>query len=157
MRIGSGYDLHRLVTGKELFLGGVRIPSDKGTVAHSDGDVLIHAICDAFLGAMARGDIGDMFPDDDPAYAGARSSLFLEEIKDIYTVEGFALGNLDCTVYIERPKLGPYKADIRKSIVRMLGVKEHMVNIKAKTAESTGVIGSGDAVAASAVVLLEEI
>ena len=156
MRIGSGYDIHRLVSERPLFIGGVRIEYPKGLLGHSDGDVLLHAVCDALLGAAALGDIGTFFPDTDPAARGANSALFVESVlRLIQDQRGLKVANLDCTVFAHGPKLANYRDDIRKSIAWLLHVDASAVNIKFKTMNELGPVGRGDAMAAEAVVLLE--
>lgn len=155
MRIGIGYDIHLLTPGKRFFLGGVEISHDKGAIAHSDGDVLMHALCDAVLGALGRGDIGMMFPDTDPAYKDAASAAFLEKICDIMEKDGYGINNIDCVVILEEPALGPYKENIKKKISGIAGIPLSAVNVKAKTNEGIGSIGRKEAVAAYAAVVLE--
>lgn len=163
-RIGHGYDLHRLEpvgtvssTGqpaRPLVLGGVRLDHDRGPVGHSDGDALLHAITDALLGAIAAPDIGQLFPDNDPAHAGADSARFLVEAVRRVTEAGYEVVNVDATVVLERPKLGPRKAEMRATIARLLGVDEGSVNVKGKTHERVDAVGEGRAVEVHAVVLL---
>jgi len=153
-RVGYGTDLHRLETGLKLFLGGIEIPSDRGAKAHSDGDVIMHALCDALLGAIADGDIGDHFPDTDIAYKDKRSPWFLEKVMAVIKERGFSLGNADVTVHLEKPKLSPYKAQIRENLARILEVPLTSISLKAKTSEGLGAIGSGEAVRAEVVVLI---
>jgi len=151
-RIGHGYDLHRLVPGRPLMLGGLHIPYEKGLLGHSDGDVVLHALVDAMLGAAGLGDIGELFPDTDASFAGAASEGFvlkaLEELGDA----GFLLLNVDITIHAERPKLGPWKTRIRRRIAELLGLPEDLVNVKATTREGLGDIGEGRAICATAVV-----
>ncbi len=156
MRIGIGYDIHRLVEGRPLILGGVNIPFAKGPLGHSDGDVLIHAVCDAILGAIGEEDIGSKFPDTDPEYKDASSCDFLRCVNQIMGEKGFSVHNLDCIVIAEEPRVGPYREEIIDSISSILGVTPNKVNIKAKTSEKMGDIGEGNAIAAQAVVLLAE-
>ena len=154
LRIGQGYDLHALVSGRPLILGGVPVPFDKGLQGHSDADALLHAITDALLGAAGLGDIGTHFPDTDPAYAGADSAHLLLEVMRHITALGWRVNNLDATVHAQAPKLLPYMAAMRSSVARLLQVDIAQVNLKAKTGEQLGVIGRGEAIAAQAVVLL---
>lgn len=160
-RIGHGYDLHRLEPlppggrGKPLILGGVRLSHDRGPVAHSDGDALLHAITDAILGALAMPDIGQLFPDNDPAHAGADSAPFLQEAVRRATAEGWRVSNLDATVIMESVKIAPVKPAMRRRIAELLGVPESCVNVKGKTHERVDAVGEGRAVEVHAVVLLE--
>ena len=153
-RIGQGYDIHELVEGRPLALGGIHIPFDKGSLGHSDGDVLIHALIDAMLGALAMGDIGKHFPPWDERYKGANSLDMLAQIKGLVTQEGYLVGNLDATIILEEPKLAPYIEDMRATLAQVLNVPLQNVSIKAKTQESLGDIGQGRALACHAVVLL---
>ncbi len=154
MRIGHGYDVHRLVEGRPLTLGGVTIPYDKGLLGHSDADVLTHAIMDALLGAAALGDIGGLFPDTDSAYAGADSTALLAEVVRQLTKSGYSIGNIDATVLAQCPKLKPYIPAMRTRIATVCGIREDTVNIKATTEEGLGFTGSGEGIAAHAVCLL---
>ena len=156
MRIGIGYDLHRMVTSRPMVLGGVDIPFSKGLEGHSDADVLLHAVSDAILGALGKGDIGQMFPDTDPKYKDISSLKLLKDIKDLMMSEGYRVGNLDCIVMAEEPKLGPYRDKIKNSICKVLETSLDNVNIKATTTEKTGAIGRSEAMAAYAAVLLEK-
>ena len=156
MRIGHGYDVHRLVEGRALILGGVKIPFEKGLLGHSDADVLLHAVSDALLGAAALGDIGVLFPDSDPAYAGADSLLLLQKVALTVGAAGYAVSNIDCTVLCQRPKLRPYIDEMRKNIAAVCGVAVDRVSVKATTEEGLGFTGTGEGVAAHAVCLLEE-
>ncbi len=157
MRIGHGYDVHRLTEDRKLILGGVDIAYEKGLLGHSDADVLVHALMDAMLGALALGDIGKIFPDSDPAYKGADSMLLLEQVNRLIDEKGFAVGNLDCTVIAQRPKLSPYIPEMRENIARCLKIELSRVSIKATTEEHLGFTGEGLGIAAHAVVLLEEL
>jgi len=157
MRIGHGYDLHRLVEGRALMLGGVRIDSPRGLLGHSDGDVVLHAICDAILGAMGIGDIGQHFPDTDERFRGVASSELLRHITGLMREEGWKVGNLDITVCAEQPRLAPHRLAMRSRIAELLEVPVPCVSIKAKTNEGIDGIGRGEAMAATAVVLLEEV
>lgn len=154
MRIGYGNDIHRLEEGETLILGAVEIPFEKGSVGHSDGDALLHAVTDAILGALALGDIGTHFPDTDERWKGAESSQFLSEAGRLAREHGFEVINVDSTVSIELPRLRPYIGKMRENIADALGVPVEGVNVKAKTAEGLGEIGNGLAVRAEAVVLL---
>ena len=156
MRIGHGYDVHRLTEGRKLILGGVEIPFEKVLLGHSDADVLLHAVSDALLGAAALGDIGVLFPDSDPAYAGADSLLLLQRVVLTVRAAGYALSNLDCTVLCQRPKLRPYIDAMRGNIASVCGVGVERVSVKATTEEGLGFTGSGEGIAAHAVCLLEE-
>lgn len=155
VRVGTGWDLHRLEEGRNLVVGGVSIPSPKGSVAHSDGDVLIHAIIDAMLGAAGMDDIGTLFPDTDPSYCGADSAELLSQVVNAVASCGFHVCNLDTTVVLQSPKLGPYKAAIRERLASLIGVEPSRVGVKAKTAEGIlGELGTGSAIMAQAVVFL---
>jgi len=156
MRVGLGYDIHRLVRDRPLRLGGVDIPSPLGLLGHSDGDVLLHAVCDALLGAAALGDIGEHFPDTDPAFRGAHSSRLLAATLDKVRAAGYQPVNLDATVVAQQPRLGPHKAAIRQRLAELLGLDPSLVSIKAKTNEGLDAVGQGQAIAAHAVVLLKE-
>ena len=155
-RIGIGYDIHRLVEGRKLFIGGVEIPYVKGLLGHSDGDVLLHAICDAFLGALGQGDIGELFPDSDPKYHGISSVELLKEVNALVKKKGFLVGNIDTVVIAEEPILLPFKKPIQKKIAQVLSIREENVNIKAKTNEGLDEIGEGEAIAAYAVAIITE-
>ena len=155
MRIGHGYDVHRLVEGRKLILGGVDIPYEKGLLGHSDADVLLHAISDAILGAIAEGDIGKHFPDTDPRYKGADSLKLLAHVMDLADSKGYRLGNLDATVVAQRPKLAPYIQRMRENIAAVLVAEPDRVNVKATTTEELGFAGRGEGIAAYAVVLME--
>jgi len=154
LRIGHGYDVHRLRRGRKLFLGGIEIPFDRGLAGHSDADVLLHALMNALLGAMGEGDIGIHFPDSDPRYKNISSLILLQGVTRIMRRRGFKLGNADLTVLAQQPKLAPYYIAIKKRVARALKVLESKVNLKAATTEKLGSIGRGQAIAASAVVLL---
>jgi 2-C-methyl-D-erythritol 2,4-cyclodiphosphate synthase len=154
-RVGFGYDSHRLVAGRPLVLGGVRIESDRGLEGHSDADAVLHAITDAVLGALAAGDIGELFPDSDEQWAGADSSTFVTRAVERASRDGYAVANCDVTVLAEAPRLGPYKQKMRQRIAELLGVDVGCVSIKAKTNEQMGAIGRGEGVAALVAVLLE--
>ncbi len=156
MRIGHGFDLHRLEAGRPLVVGGVTIPHDHGCVAHSDGDVVYHAVTDAVLGALGQADIGQLFPDDDPRWKGQDSRVFVEEAARRMSAAGYALGNLDVTVVLQRPKLSPHKAAMHANLAGLLGVADEpgRVNLKGKTHERVDAVGEGRAIACHAVVLL---
>jgi 2-C-methyl-D-erythritol 2,4-cyclodiphosphate synthase len=153
-RIGIGYDIHRLVEGRKLILGGVEIPFEKGLLGHSDSDVLSHAICDALLGAAALGDIGTHFPDSDPRWAGASSLDLLSQAVEMLTERGYRIANVDATVMAERPKLRPHVEAMRARLASVLGVDVGQVSIKAKTSEGLESVGRNEAMAAQAVVLI---
>ena len=155
MRIGHGYDVHRLVEGRKCIIGGVDIPHEKGLLGHSDADVLLHAIMDAVLGAMAAGDIGKLFPDSDPAYKGADSLALTRRVAQVMTERGYRLGNLDATVIAEAPKLAPHIPTMRQNIAAAFGVDVDKISVKATTEEKLGFTGSGEGIAAHAVCLLE--
>jgi 2-C-methyl-D-erythritol 2,4-cyclodiphosphate synthase len=154
-RIGQGSDIHQLVVGRPLVLAGVKIPYDKGLKGHSDADVVLHAVCDALLGAAALGDIGEHFPDNDPRYAGIDSRELLAQVQDLVAQAGYQLVNVDLTIHAERPKLRPYKDLMRQSLAEILGVDAHAINIKAKTNEGLDSVGRGEAMVATAIVLIQ--
>jgi 2-C-methyl-D-erythritol 2,4-cyclodiphosphate synthase len=155
LRIGQGIDFHQLMEGRKLWLGGVLIPSDKGCVAHSDGDVLIHAICDALLGALSLKDIGHWFPDSDEEFRNIRSTILLERTYNIIREKGYYVSNIDSTLCLERPKIAPYVSDMKNVIATILNVNADSVSIKATTTEGLGFTGRGEGVVALAVVLLQ--
>ena len=155
MRIGHGYDVHRLAEGRKLILGGVDIPWEKGLLGHSDADVLTHAVMDALLGAAGLGDIGQHFPDTDPAYAGADSLKLLEHVVALLRERGFAVGNVDATILAQRPKLAPHIPRMRDNLARVMGIDPGRVNVKATTEEGLGFTGSGEGIAAHGVALIE--
>jgi 2-C-methyl-D-erythritol 2,4-cyclodiphosphate synthase len=155
MRIGSGHDTHRLEAGRPLIRGGVRIDHPRGLAGHSDADVVLHAVTDALLGAAGWGDIGDCYPDTDPAYKGADSRRFVAETLAKLNQTGWRVVNLDVTIFAQEPKLGPVKAAIRQSLADLLGVPAADVNVKAKTGEKVGHIGRAEAIACQAVALIE--
>ena len=157
VRVGIGWDLHRLAPGRRFPLGGVEVPHSKGPEGHSDGDPLLHAVADAVLGAAGLGDIGDRFPPTDPKWKGADSRALLKECLAAARALGWAPAQADCVVVLEQPKLGPHKDAIRKSVATALGLPGSAVNFKAKTAEGLGPVGAGDAVEAHAVVVLEPV
>jgi 2-C-methyl-D-erythritol 2,4-cyclodiphosphate synthase len=154
IRIGQGFDVHAFGEGDHVILGGVRIPHDRGIVAHSDGDVAIHALCDAMLGALALGDIGQHFPPSDPQWKGADSRAFLRRCKELIGERGWRVGNADITVVCERPKVGPHALAMRELMAADLGVEVASVSVKATTSEKLGFTGRGEGIAAQAVVLL---
>jgi len=154
MRIGHGYDVHRLVDGRALILGGVNIPYEKGLLGHSDADVLTHAIMDALLGAAGLGDIGKHFPDTDPAYKGADSLKLLDHVMEVLSQSGWKVGNVDATIIAQRPKLAPYIPDMRNNLAERMGVEVERINVKATTEEKLGFTGSGEGMSAHAVCLL---
>lgn len=154
MRIGQGYDVHRLTEGRKLILGGVDIPFEKGLLGHSDADVLLHALMDALLGAAALGDIGKLFPDSDPAYEGADSRMLLAAVAKLLEDRHFRIGNVDCTVIAQRPKLAPYIPQMRENIAETLGVDLSCISVKATTEERLGFTGEGLGIAAQAIALL---
>lgn len=154
MRIGHGYDVHRLVPGRALILGGVDIPFETGLLGHSDADVLLHAISDAILGAIGAGDIGRHFPDSDPAYKGISSRLLLEQVMALADRQGYRIGNVDATIVAQRPKLAPYIMAMRDNIAAALGCDASRVNVKATTTEELGFAGRQEGIAAYSVALL---
>ena len=156
MRIGQGYDVHRLVAERPLILGGIEIPYEKGLLGHSDADVLLHAISDALLGAAALGDIGAHFPDSDPAYRGADSAALLRAVGDLIRASGYEIGNIDSTVVCQAPKLAPHIASMRARIAEVLALPVGAVSVKASTEEHMGFTGRGEGIAAHAVCLLTE-
>lgn len=157
MRIGQGYDVHRLTEGRKLILGGVLIPWEKGLLGHSDADVLVHAIMDALLGAAALGDIGAMFPDSDPKYKGADSLGLLSAVSERLRLAGFAVCNIDSTVVAQAPKLAGYIPEMRKNIAQAVGIDTGAVSVKATTEERLGFTGRGEGISAQAIALLTEI
>ena len=157
MRIGHGYDVHRLVEGRKLILGGVDIPWEKGLLGHSDADVLTHAIMDALLGAAALGDIGKLFPDNDPAYAGADSLVLLERVGERLAQAGYRVGNIDATILAQKPKLAPHIPQMRANLAARLGLNPDQISVKATTEEGLGFTGAGEGMAAHAVCLLERL
>jgi len=154
MRVGVGYDIHRLVHGRKLILGGKEIPFEKGLLGHSDADVLVHAICDALLGAAGLGDIGIHFPDTDPLYKDICSLEILAETCAMLKNQGCAINNIDSTVFAERPKISPYRGEMRANIARYAGIDEKLVNIKATTTEGLGMIGKGEGIAAMCIAMI---
>ena len=157
MRVGLGYDVHKLVEGRDLILGGVQIPYEKGLLGHSDADVLLHAIMDALLGAAALGDIGKHFPDTDPKYKGISSIKLLEYVRELIDDELYVVGNVDATIIAQRPKMAPYIEQMRKNVADALAIEVSQVNIKATTEEGLGFTGSGEGISAQAIASLETI
>ena len=157
LRIGHGYDVHRLVPGRRLILGGVEIPWEKGLLGHSDADVLVHAVMDALAGAARLGDIGKLFPDTDPAYRGISSLKLLGEVGRLLRERGFAVVNLDAALLAQAPKVAPYKAQMAENIAAALGIEADQVNVKATTEEGLGFTGDGSGMAAHAVALVERL
>ena len=157
MRIGQGYDVHRLVEGRKLILGGVEIPYEKGLLGHSDADVLLHAVMDALLGAAALGDIGQHFPDSDERYKGISSVELLKEVGKILQENGYRIENIDSTVIAQRPKLLPYRPQMAKNIADALGIEPDQVSVKATTEEGLGFTGAGEGISAQAIALLSSV
>ncbi|MFS0638053.1 2-C-methyl-D-erythritol 2,4-cyclodiphosphate synthase [Mesobacillus foraminis] len=156
-RIGQGFDVHQLTEGRPLIIGGVTIPYEKGLLGHSDADVLLHTIADACLGAVGEGDIGRHFPDTDPDFKDADSAKLLEEVWGIVKEKGYRLGNVDCTIIAQKPKMAPYIEPITKRVAELLEGNADQVNVKATTTEKLGFTGRGEGIAAQAVILLEKI
>lgn len=154
MRVGMGYDVHRLVEDRELIIGGVKIPYEKGLLGHSDADVLLHAVMDALLGAAAMGDIGKHFPDSDPAYKGASSLVLLEKVSSLLDEKGFLIENIDATIIAQAPKMRPYIDTMRENIARTLGISVDQVNVKATTEEGLGFTGTGEGISSQAICML---
>lgn len=154
MRVGMGYDVHRLVEGRDMIIGGVNIPYEKGLLGHSDADVLLHAISDALLGAAALGDIGKHFPDSDPAYKGISSLILLEKVGQLLEEKGFLIENIDATIIAQAPKMRPYIDTMRENIAKALGITVEQVNVKATTEEGLGFTGSGEGISSQAICLL---
>ena len=157
MRIGMGYDVHKLVEGRKLILGGVEIPNEKGLLGHSDADVLLHAIMDALLGAAALGDIGKHFPDTDPAYKGISSIRLLEHVADLLEEHQFLIENIDATIIAQRPKMRPYIDTMRENIAKALKIEADQINVKATTEEGLGFTGSGEGISSQAICMLEKV
>lgn len=157
MRIGQGYDVHALVAGRKLTIGGVVIPFERGLAGHSDADVLLHAICDALIGAAGLGDIGTHFPDTDPRYKGADSRGLLREVARLIATHGYEVTNVDATIIAQAPKMAPHIPRMRNNIAEDLGLTAGQVNVKAKTAEHLGALGRGEGIAAQAVALIERV
>jgi 2-C-methyl-D-erythritol 2,4-cyclodiphosphate synthase len=154
LRIGQGFDLHRIVAGRKLILGGITIPYDKGLDGHSDADVLLHAIIDALIGALSLGDIGKLFPDNDAKFKDIDSKILLAQVYKIVINHGYKINNIDSTIIIEQPKLRDYIDEMRRSIANVLNIELDQISIKAKTSEKIGIVGRGEAAIAEAVVLL---
>ena len=154
MQIGIGYDVHRLVTGRQLILGGVLIPFEKGLLGHSDADVLVHAVCDALLGSVGLGDIGLHFPDTDPQYKNISSLKLLAQTNEMVRQKGFTICNIDTTIFAEAPKIGPYRDTMQKNLAHAVEVDPGCINIKATTTEGLGIIGQGEGIGAMSVVLV---
>lgn len=154
MRIGMGYDVHRLVEGRDLIIGGVKIPYERGLLGHSDADVLLHAISDALLGAAALGDIGKHFPDSDPAYKGIDSRLLLKKVGEFIEEKGFLIENIDATIIAQAPKMRPHIEQMRSNIAQDLGITVEQVNVKATTEEGLGFTGAGEGISAQAICML---
>lgn len=156
MRIGQGYDVHRLGENRKLILCGVEIPYEKGLIGHSDADVAVHALMDALLGAAALGDIGRLFPDNDDAYKGISSMLLLKRVTELISEHGFVVGNADITIIAQSPKLMPFIEEMRKNVSSAMGIEVNKISVKATTTEKLGFEGRGDGIASTAVVLLNE-
>ena len=156
IRVGNGYDVHLLALGLEFWLGGIKIEHTKGCVAHSDGDTLIHALCDAMLGALALGDIGKHFPDNSQEFRGIDSKILLARVNDLIKAKGYALVNADCTILLQKPKVAPYIIPMRECLAKVLGVEVDRVSVKATTTEGAGFVGREEAIAVYATVLLQK-
>lgn len=157
MRIGMGYDVHKLVENRDLILGGVKIPYEKGLLGHSDADVLLHAIMDALLGAAALGDIGKHFPDTDPAYKGASSIELLKHVGELLEKELYVIGNIDATIIAQRPKMALHIEKMRENIADALGIEKSQINVKATTEEGLGFTGTGEGISSQAIAALETV
>ncbi|MDQ0202772.1 2-C-methyl-D-erythritol 2,4-cyclodiphosphate synthase [Pectinatus haikarae] len=155
IRIGSGYDVHRLVDNRRLIIGGVDIPFEKGLLGHSDADVLLHAIADSLLGAAALGDIGYHFPDNDKKYEGISSMVLLRRVGELLREDGFAISNIDSTIVAQAPKMAPYIEEMRSNIANVLKIGKDQINVKATTEEKLGVTGKGEGISSNAVALIE--
>jgi 2-C-methyl-D-erythritol 2,4-cyclodiphosphate synthase len=155
VRVGQGWDIHRLVAGRALRLGGIEVPSERGLLGHSDGDVVLHAVTDALLGAMAAGDIGQHFPDTDERYRGVDSGVLLTEVRGLAAKRGYRIGNVDVTILAERPKLAAHLPAMQERLAELLGIAAARVGIKAKTTEGLGAIGASEAIAALAVIAVD--
>ncbi|MGV3464457.1 MAG: 2-C-methyl-D-erythritol 2,4-cyclodiphosphate synthase [Heyndrickxia sp.] len=156
-RIGQGYDVHQLTEGRPLIIGGIHIPYEKGLLGHSDADVLLHTVADACLGAIGEGDIGKHFPDTDPAFKDADSAQLLSHVWNLVKEKGYCLGNIDCTIIAQKPKMAPYIEQMRERIAELLECDTSQVNVKATTTEKLGFTGRGEGIASQAVVLLQEV
>jgi 2-C-methyl-D-erythritol 2,4-cyclodiphosphate synthase len=154
MRIGFGFDVHQLIEGREFWLGGIKIPADKGILGHSDADVLLHAICDAILGSLALGDIGKHFPDTDKSFKGIDSKVLLAKVIELITAKGYKIGNIDTTVVCQQPKIMPYANEMRNCIAQICNITVDDISIKATTNETMGFIGREEGIVAYAVVIL---
>lgn len=154
MRIGMGYDVHRLVEGRDLILGGVKIPYEKGLLGHSDADVIVHAIMDALLGAASLGDIGTHFPDTDPAYKGISSIKLLEHVQKLLEEKLYIIENIDATIIAQKPKMAPYREEMMENVTKALKIERNQINIKATTEEGLGFTGAGEGISAQAICLL---
>ena len=157
MRVGMGYDVHKLTENRDLILGGVKIPWEKGLLGHSDADVLIHAVMDALLGAAALGDIGKHFPDTDPEYKGISSVKLLLHVAELLKEHGYEVGNIDATIIAQKPKMAPHIPQMRKNMAEALGIPESKINVKATTEEGLGFTGNGEGISSQAICLLTEI
>ena len=157
MRVGLGYDVHKLVEGRDLIIGGVNIPHTLGLLGHSDADVLLHAIMDALLGAAALGDIGKHFPDTDEKYKGISSIKLMEHVGELLTKEGFVIGNIDSTIIAQRPKMAPYREQMRENIAKALKISVNQIGVKATTEEGLGFTGAGEGISSQAIALLETV
>lgn len=153
-RTGSGYDVHRLVEGRPLVLGGIAIPHAQGLLGHSDADVLVHAVCDALLGAAGKGDIGQHFPDSNPEYKGISSLVLLGKTVEMLIAEGFSIANIDCTILAQAPKMSPYRKAMEKAMAETCGIDPERINVKATTTEGLGFAGRGEGIGAHATVLI---
>lgn len=153
-KVGIGYDIHRLVEGRKLFLGGVEVPYPKGLLGHSDGDVAMHALCDALLGALALGDIGEHFPDTDPQYKGAAGSRLLKQVKAMVDKSGYKINNVDIVIIAQEPGLTPFKQQMKENICGLLDITQERANIKAKTNEGLDAVGNKEAIATYVLVSL---
>lgn len=156
LRVGNGYDVHLLANGLPFYLGGIQIEHTKGCIAHSDGDTLIHALCDALLGALALGDIGKHFPDTSDQFKGIDSKILLKRTYDLVQAQGYVLVNADCTILLQKPKVAPYILSMRSTLASVLGVDENIVSVKATTTEGVGFVGREEAIAVYATVLVEK-
>ena len=156
MRIGNGYDVHQLTEGRDLIIGGVHIPYEKGLLGHSDADVLLHAVMDALLGAAGLGDIGLHFPDNDDKYKGADSRELLRQVRQLLLDEGFVVGNIDCTIIAQAPKMRPYIEQMKKNIASDLQIADNMVNVKATTEEGLGFTGKSEGISSQSICLIED-
>jgi 2-C-methyl-D-erythritol 2,4-cyclodiphosphate synthase len=157
LKIGSGIDVHQLISGRDLILGGVKIDHEKGLQGHSDADVLIHSVCDAILGATGLGDIGEHFPDTDPQYKGISSCILLEKCRDLLVQEGYEIVNMDCILFAQAPKLSPHKRQMAENIAQVLALDADLVNIKATTTETLGFVGRKEGIAAQTTLLIRAI